>query len=268
VHHYGGINAQAFLDKLQRVYDLYGKPIWITEFAVADWQATSPEANRYSSEQVLEFMQTVLPALDTIKYVQRYAWFPAKQSFSALTSSALFDDETGELTTLGEYYAHHKQNSLAGPGKDDYLFIDDPENLVLNGNFETGDASYWAGYNSKTVGMVTTLPHGGEFLGQVNAGEGSLTYELAVTPGKTYNLSAWYKWKSIPPGIVNIAVRNLSNNALIKLISLDKSTNWAQVTGEFVCPEDVQKVKIVIWKPQKQNTLPTPELYIDDVILK
>jgi hypothetical protein len=33
VHNYGGLNVYAFLTKLQDVYNKYGKPIWITEFA-------------------------------------------------------------------------------------------------------------------------------------------------------------------------------------------------------------------------------------------
>jgi Glycosyl hydrolase catalytic core. len=53
MHNYGGTNPQAFLDKVDRVYNLYKKPIWITEFAVGDWTATTPAANKYSQRMFL-----------------------------------------------------------------------------------------------------------------------------------------------------------------------------------------------------------------------
>lgn len=267
VHHYGGINAQAFYDKLERVYNLYQRPIWITEFAVADWGATSPADNKYSTEQVLTFMETVLPALDTLKYIERYAWFPAEQSNKALTSSALFNDETGQLTDLGEYYAHHKHNMRIGDGMDDFLVIDDPDNIVLNGNFETGDHIYWGGYNSKTVGVVTSQPHNGDFFGQINAKDGSLVYETDVAPGETYSLSLWNKWASTPPGNVKVVIKDADTNAKLFEKIISNTTDWVQTSGDFACPADVQKIKIIIWKAAKQNTIVTPELYIDDLSL-
>ena len=40
------------------VYEKYGMPIWITEFAVADWSAKDqPGTNQYSEEEVLAFSQ-------------------------------------------------------------------------------------------------------------------------------------------------------------------------------------------------------------------
>jgi len=48
VHWYGGPSVPALLRYLEKVHDLYNRPIWITEFAVADWQAKSHERNRHS----------------------------------------------------------------------------------------------------------------------------------------------------------------------------------------------------------------------------
>lgn len=268
VHHYGGISAQGFLDKLERVYNLYQRPIWITEFAAADWSAVTPADNKYTPEQVLGYMQDILPALDTIKYIERYAWFPAKQSNKALTSSALFDDETGELTALGEYYAHHKHNMRIGDGKDDFVVIDNPDNIILNGNFECGDNSNWGGYNSKTVGVVTSQPHNGTFFGQINKGEGSFVYNTSVTPGVSYNLSVWNKWATTPPGNVKVVIKNAATNSKLHELILTASTNWSESINQFNCPEGVENVKIIIWKPTKQSKIVTPALYIDDVALE
>ncbi len=103
VHWYGGPNAKAFLNYLQKVYDLYHKPIWITEFAVADWKAKTAEENKFSKAEILDFMKEILPALNKSQYVERYAWFSASESSAALGNSALFDSK-GNLTELGKCY--------------------------------------------------------------------------------------------------------------------------------------------------------------------
>lgn len=103
VHSYGGPSADALVKRLEMIHKLYGKPIWITEFAVGDWNAKSVEENRHKPESVLRFMEQVLPRLEKLDYVERYAWFPAARSSVSLGTSALFD-ETGKLTRLGECY--------------------------------------------------------------------------------------------------------------------------------------------------------------------
>lgn len=104
MHSYTGPNSKAFIERVESVHELYGKPIWITEFAVGDWEATSPETNRHNPEKILKFMEETLPLLDAMDIVERYAWFPAGQDNKALGTSALFDKD-GKLTPLGECYA-------------------------------------------------------------------------------------------------------------------------------------------------------------------
>jgi hypothetical protein len=104
VHSYGGPNANALVERLGQIHKMYdGRPIWITEFAVGDWEAASVEKNRHKPEAVMRFMENVLPMLDKLDFVERYAWFPAKPSNVPLGTSALFNDQ-GELTPLGEIY--------------------------------------------------------------------------------------------------------------------------------------------------------------------
>lgn len=106
VHWYGGANVQALVKRLKKIHALYQRPIWITEFAVADWKTKSREGNRYTPEQVQQFMKELLPALDKLEFVERYAWFSAAVSDRALGPSALFKDD-GSLTELGRVYAAH-----------------------------------------------------------------------------------------------------------------------------------------------------------------
>jgi Glycosyl hydrolase catalytic core len=46
LHYYGGINFATFQQVIKKAYELYDRrPILLTEFAVADWQAKTPEEN-------------------------------------------------------------------------------------------------------------------------------------------------------------------------------------------------------------------------------
>ena len=103
VHSYGGPSPEALVRRLEKVHQMFERPIWITEFAVGDWEAASPGANRHKPETVLRFMEKVLPMLDRLDFVERYAWFPAKPASIPLGTSALFN-EAGALTRLGECY--------------------------------------------------------------------------------------------------------------------------------------------------------------------
>lgn len=107
IHHYGGPNPKALINKCKQVYEMYGRPIWITEFAVGDFQMKDTKKHKYSSQRVLKFMQGVLPELDKLDLVERYAWFPAKKNNKHLSTSALFNED-GKLTTLGRYYADYR----------------------------------------------------------------------------------------------------------------------------------------------------------------
>lgn len=96
-------NPAALVKRLGNLHKMYKRPLWITEFAVGDWQAASVEENKHSALDVLRFMDRVLPMLDRLDFLERYAWFPAQPDNRALGTSALFDAD-GVLTPLGECY--------------------------------------------------------------------------------------------------------------------------------------------------------------------
>ena len=99
--------AAALLDTADQFHAAYGKPVWITEFALADWGAKVVGHNRYTPDDALAFMEAVLPGLESRPHVARYAWFgagPLAATSLPLGPSALFDLD-GAMTPLGEYYA-------------------------------------------------------------------------------------------------------------------------------------------------------------------
>lgn len=104
VHWYGGADSASFLGYLARIYGMYHLPLWVTEFAPADWSAGPGHPSRITPEQTANFMRAVLPAMDKRDYVQRYAWFSGSQGDNPLGSAALFNAD-GSLTDLGRLYA-------------------------------------------------------------------------------------------------------------------------------------------------------------------
>ncbi|MEI7534590.1 MAG: glycoside hydrolase family protein [Verrucomicrobiae bacterium] len=103
VHSYGGLSVDAFMNQLASVHKLFNRPIWITEFAVGDWEAKTRADNRYNPGQIMKFVEQVLPRLEGCDFVERYAWFPADPDNKALGSSALFNED-GSLTPVGQAY--------------------------------------------------------------------------------------------------------------------------------------------------------------------
>ena len=81
--------AAELRDYLSRVHELYGKPVWLTEFALANWKTAA------TSKQQRTYMKEAVPMLEKLPFVERYAWF-AMQRFKgdndALANSHLTDD--------------------------------------------------------------------------------------------------------------------------------------------------------------------------------
>jgi hypothetical protein len=107
VHWYGSANVAAFQREITSIYEHYNRtwPLWITEFAPADWTAkNAPQDNRISRHQVLEFMKQVLPWLEATEWIFGYSWFSFSAESPQGTCSALFETD-GSITALGRYYA-------------------------------------------------------------------------------------------------------------------------------------------------------------------
>ena len=101
-----------FVNYLENVYNLYGLPIWITEF----------NANRYRNEWVhRQFLQLALPYLEETDYIERYSFFPP------VTDQADFFDENNNYTQIGEFYSNF--NSTKSISENEYA---SPSNLNSN----------------------------------------------------------------------------------------------------------------------------------------
>ncbi|KAF7795462.1 hypothetical protein EIP86_006623 [Pleurotus ostreatoroseus] len=78
-------NTAYYQNYISGIGTKYGKPTWVTEFGAAGTTA-----------QQQAFLQTMLPFLDNLSTVERYAYFMAGQD--------ILVDDSGALTALGQTY--------------------------------------------------------------------------------------------------------------------------------------------------------------------
>jgi len=136
IHIYHKNDSVKFVELIEEVYETYGKPIWITEFAVRDTNATENNPNIYSEDYVLSFMQNVLNEIYDLDYVKRYSWFDpnANNEKYPMLQTANIINENNQLTTLGEYYAsHNPNNNLSNHKKklDELTIYPNPSNNLI-----------------------------------------------------------------------------------------------------------------------------------------
>jgi hypothetical protein len=262
VHSYGGPNVLSLINKLKDTYTAYNRPIWITEFAVADWNATSPESNVHSEATVMTFMEEMLAALDDIDWIHRYAWFDGRQA--PLYTSSLFDEEAN-ITPVGQVYADNKPNLEIGPGQDtEFTPPVDLDELVTNGGFETGQILPWGGFKNGIATLPGVAPHTGNFAGKIENGDGSLLNVVAVEEGKTYILKFASKWSETVTNSFTPTLRNNVGNALLLALNpLPMSDQWVETTYEYTVPAGVTQLKMVFYKANG-----FPPFHLDDVSLK
>lgn len=104
VHIYGWPDADDFLGKLEDVHAKYGRPVWVTEYAVADFRAESKRANRYTPAQAERFMAETVAGMREMPFVERFAWKTRGVNDPQMWVSALFQSD-GSLTSRGRLYA-------------------------------------------------------------------------------------------------------------------------------------------------------------------
>jgi hypothetical protein len=108
LHWYGSDFADAdnatldLCNYLASVYDRYGKPIWLTEYALADFTRGVPDATYPTSAQQKAFVNASVPMLESLPFVQRYAWFALSDSGSSYHTGLYSDAST--LTPAGADY--------------------------------------------------------------------------------------------------------------------------------------------------------------------
>jgi hypothetical protein len=242
---------QRFVTYLQNVYDLYGLPIWITEF--------NANPNRTNAVNY-QFMQLALPYLESLDYVERYVWFQPNSDV------ADYYDSSGNLNNIGTFYKNQvstpsipETTISANSSLDNYAQLLDPtgENLLINGFFETQDLTGWSGTNI----AILNNAFDGESSARIMANPGELYQDVDVEPNTIYDLSFYTKWFVTPNNPIEVKILNADTDELIATQMMGTSTNWNFIELEFTTPNDVNEIKFLVEKGNQ------PGWFIDNAVL-
>ena len=97
-HWYNGPDSNQFIIDITSIIDLYNKPVWITEFAAQTVEESILEPNKYTQLEINNFINTVIPWMNTNPMIERFAWRD-----STVGTSSLFLIN-GQLTETGTVY--------------------------------------------------------------------------------------------------------------------------------------------------------------------
>jgi hypothetical protein len=157
--------ANSFLSRVQSYYNSYNKPVFITEFAMHDWgdaysDAAMIEANR-------QFLNIVVPELESRSYVAGYAWY------HWFSDAPLYTTVSGQLrpTPMGYVYT----------------------GVLTDGKVEN--------VSGKAYGEHVAWMAGGD-LGQTSAGTASLKYINAIETTST--IGGTVDWNVANGGYVRV----------------------------------------------------------------
>jgi Glycosyl hydrolase catalytic core len=101
-------NAVGLLrNHLLAAWKLYHRPIWVTEIGTADIRAFGERIHHKPTQALaLRYMRQALAMLDSLPFVQRYAWFTDRcWHEKGCELSSLFSDGRAHVTALGRLYA-------------------------------------------------------------------------------------------------------------------------------------------------------------------
>jgi hypothetical protein len=99
---------------LADAWNKWHKPIWLTEIGTVDTSAWKPMYGTPSQSAADTFIQKVVPLLENLPYVQRYAWFADNCSGTPTCQYSTLYDSADQLTSRGAAFAAGKPIGPAG----------------------------------------------------------------------------------------------------------------------------------------------------------
>lgn len=134
---------------LENVYRIYQLPVWITEF--------NANPNRGNTTQEA-FLRLALPYLDTLRFVERYAYFQPNPAFAQnQVETAYYLNPDSSLTNIGTLYKNHR----SVPSIDEAT-MECPNNLSLDLPYTAPPSStqvFEAECNNSLGNKWNILPH-------------------------------------------------------------------------------------------------------------
>lgn len=247
VHYYNADkDVAAFKAYLEAIYAAYKRPIWVTEWALVDWN----NPGRYSLEENALFAQQALEMLDDLPYVERHAWFSAYDSGEGL-NTRLFDKDN-KPTAIGNvfYQALRGGAAMLEP-------VSTATNMILNPGFEMG-AENWADWGNSAA--VQSNAASGSFSMRVGLGAGGRFQQVSIRPDQAYRLTAKAKGGK---GYVGVTFRDDSGGIIKEFaVASSSTTAYKSIALDLIAPSSFSYAQVWAYKESGSTYL-----YVDDFAL-
>ena len=141
---------------------------------------------------------------------------------------------------------------------DDVMLYEKP--ALENGGFETGDTSGWTVYNGSKV--TTENPHSGKYsLHAYGSSWAGIAYQdIAVTNGRTYELSFWY-YNNVG---FNYKIIGQTSGTTYAATWKNNTGEWTQVKHEFLATDE----SMIRLNFSGLSSDTNPDFFLDDIQLK
>jgi len=180
------------VNKLAALYDRHKKPIWVTEIAMADWQ--QGWGRYYDQATQATFARLAINAMETLPYVERYAWYEATP---IETYTDIFDN-TYTSTGLATTTSSGTLTQVGTSWRDNW----GSGNWFTNPGFENGfTMSPWLTWSNNGTASAAHIAlaaapaaHTGMYLGTIYSPNPyfAVLYQNATgLPNGSYSVGAW-----------------------------------------------------------------------------
>lgn len=204
LHYYRNqINPQGLFDAVERLWNTYHKPIWITEMSLFGVKGTYTDfsyENEERRKQVEEYVTKLVEGLDKVPYVERYCWFPYDidstndiDIYNGSGGTAMFEYATGLYTNLGRIYCNlgNPEGYNAETISDNEMYVYVPqttpettEKITETTNNPTS-VSPTTGKNNQTTGKKINKPDKVKIISARNVKKKTVKLTWKKVSGKT-----------------------------------------------------------------------------------
>ncbi|WP_052002668.1 glycosyl hydrolase [Microvirga sp. BSC39] len=93
-------DVKEFKAWLEAVHQQYNKPIWVTEWCLADWS----NPGRFTEEEQAAFALAGAHMMDDLPFIEKHAWFAAYEGGDGWNLNSGLFDQKGNLTKVGQVF--------------------------------------------------------------------------------------------------------------------------------------------------------------------
>jgi hypothetical protein len=217
---------------LEQAHSTYQRPIWLVEYALTR-QGGTPLYPDWETQAL--FARKSVELLESLPYVQKYAWFSLPKQQGVEGATTYLYDQDGVATKTG--IAYRDAGAVTEPGNEPDQ-VQSGVNLLTGAGFETGQMGYWGAFGQLDAGKTT--PQEGTSYASF---KGSLSTSLARLIAGTYDVSCFVRGnKSMGMGVYDLDFKWLEGNW-----SVQATSSWQKVSFSVTLSGEGAQDGLQLW---------------------